>query len=127
MGHFGSHLGPWGHHGDSKWLSKGPAREPRELLEPLEKAGWKIDDFGGPQGGDTDFGGCTIAWVSDTLAPLGRVPACTGVHFRDLLILLSPVGKGFLTENPVFRKDFRKKGRDLTGSKNNEAPHANSA
>ena len=43
------------------------------------------------------------------MAPLGRVPACTGAHFRDLLILLSPVGKGFLTENPVFRKDFRKR------------------
>ena len=44
-------MGAWGHHGDSKWPSKGPAREPRELLEPLEKAGWKIDDFGGPPGG----------------------------------------------------------------------------
>jgi hypothetical protein len=51
LGHFGDHLGPWGRHGDSKWPSKGPAREPREVLEPLEKAGWKIDDFGGPQGG----------------------------------------------------------------------------
>ena len=61
------------------------------------------------------------------MAPLGRVPACTGAHFRDSLTLLSPVGKGFLTENPVFRKDFRKKGRDLEESKNNEAPHANSA
>ena len=61
------------------------------------------------------------------MAPLGRVPACTGAHFRHLLIFLSPEGKGFLTENPVFRKDFRKKGRDLTGSKNNETPHANSA
>ena len=50
LGHFGDHLGPWGRHGDSKWPSKGPAREPRELLEPLEKAGWKIDDFEGPQG-----------------------------------------------------------------------------
>ena len=50
LGHFGDHLGPWGRHGDSKWPSKGPAREPREVLEPLEKAGWKIDDFGGPQG-----------------------------------------------------------------------------
>ena len=53
LGHFGGHLGPWGHHGDSKWPSKGPAREPRELLEPLEKAGWKIDDVGGPEGGVT--------------------------------------------------------------------------
>ena len=43
------------------------------------------------------------------MAPLGKVLACTGAHFRDLLILLSPEGKGFLTENPVFRKDFRKR------------------
>ena len=50
LGHFGDHLGPWGRHGDSKWLSKGAAREPREVLEPSEKAGWKIDDFGGPRG-----------------------------------------------------------------------------
>ena len=32
---------------DSKWLSKGPAREPKEFLEPWEKAGQKIDDLGG--------------------------------------------------------------------------------
>jgi hypothetical protein len=57
LGHFGDHLGPWGRHGDSKWPSKGPAREPREVLEPLEKAGWKIDDFGGPQGGGHSRGG----------------------------------------------------------------------
>ena len=69
----------------------------------------------------------TIAWVSDTLAPLGRVPACTGAHFRHLLILLSPVGKGFLKENPGFPEGLPEKGRDLNRSKNNEAPHANSA
>ena len=67
------------------------------------------------------------AWVSDTLAPLGRVPACTGAHFRHLLILLSPVGKGFLKENPGFPEGLPEKGRDLNRSKNNEAPHANSA
>ena len=111
LGHFGDHLGPWGRHGDSKWLSKGPPREPEEFLGPWEKAGRKSDDFGGSRGGggQPGQGGGTISWVSDTLAPLGRVPACTGAHFRDLLILLSPVGKGFLTENPVFRKDFRKR------------------
>ena len=70
----------------------------------------------------------TIAWVSDTLAPLGRVPACTGAHFRHLLILLSPVGKGFLKENPGFPEgSFRKGKENLNRSKNNEAPHANSA
>ena len=68
-----------------------------------------------------------MAWVSDTLAPLGRVPACTGAHFRHLLILLSPVGKGFLKENPGFPEGLPEKGRDLNMSKNNEAPHANSA
>ena len=55
--HFGSHLGAWGRHGDSKWLSKGPAREPKEVLEPWEKAGRKSDDFGGSRGGHTLGGG----------------------------------------------------------------------
>ena len=39
---------------------------------------------------------------------LARVPACTGAHFRGLLILLPAVGKGLLTENPVFWKNFGK-------------------
>ena len=116
MEHFGSHLGAEGRHGDSKWPSKGPAREPKEALEPWEKAGRKSDDFGG-----------TIAWVSDTLAPLGRVPACTGAHFRHLLILLSLVGKGFLKENPGFPEGLPERRENLNRSKNNEAPHANSA
>ena len=47
------------------------------------------------------------------MAPLGRVPACTGAHFRHLLILLCPVGKGFLKENPVFLKDLQEKEREL--------------
>ena len=58
---------------------------------------------------------------------LGRVPACTGAHFRHLLILLCPVGKGFLKENPGFPEELPEKGRDLNMSKNNETPHANSA
>ena len=61
------------------------------------------------------------------MAPLGRVPACTGAHFRHLLILLCPVGKGFLKENPSFPEGLPEKERDLNMSKNNEAPHANSA
>ena len=62
------------------------------------------------------------------MAPLGRVPTCTGAHFRHLLILLSPVGKGFLKENPGFPEgSFRKGKENLNRSKNNEAPHANSA
>ena len=68
-----------------------------------------------------------MAWVSDTLAPLGRVPACTGAPFRHLLILLSPVGKGFLEENPDFPEGLPEKRRNLNRSKNNETPHANSA
>ena len=48
---------PWGHPGDSKWPSKGPAREPKEVLEPWEKAGRKSDDFGSPGGGHTLAGG----------------------------------------------------------------------
>ena len=47
-----------GRHGDSKWPSKGPAREPKEVLEPWEKAGRKSDDFGGsPGGGGNRSGG----------------------------------------------------------------------
>ena len=61
------------------------------------------------------------------MAPLGRVPACTGAHFRPLLFLLPPVGKGFLKENPSFPEGLPEKGRDLNRSKNNETPHANSA
>ena len=53
MSNFGSHLVPWEHHGDSKRPSKGPAREARELLEPVEKTGWKRDDLGDPRGGAT--------------------------------------------------------------------------
>ena len=49
LDHFGSHVGALERHGDSKWLSKGPAREPEEFLEPWEKAGRKSDDFGGPR------------------------------------------------------------------------------
>ena len=47
--HFGSILKAiWdpGHPENSKWPSKGPAREPTESLEANKKAGWKIDDFG---------------------------------------------------------------------------------
>ena len=40
---FGTLGGPWA------WPSKGPAREPKELLERLEKSGWKLDDFGRAQ------------------------------------------------------------------------------
>ena len=35
---------------DCKWASKGPARERKELLEPLEKAGQKIDESADPGG-----------------------------------------------------------------------------
>ena len=51
--------------------------------------------------------------VLDTLGPLGRVPACTGAHFRILLIFGSAKGKGFLKENPVFLKDLQEKEREL--------------
>ena len=64
-----------------------------------------------PRGG---LGGLlTLARVSDTLGPLGRVPACTGAHFRILLIFWSAEGKGFLKENPVFLKDLQEKEREL--------------
>ena len=53
------------------------------------------------------------AQVLDTLGPLGRVPACTGAHFRMLLIFGSAEGKGFLKENPVFLKDLQEKEREL--------------
>ena len=55
----------------------------------------------------------TLAKVSDTLAPLRRVPTCTGAHFRILLIFWSAEGKGFLKENPVFLKDLQEKEREL--------------
>ena len=58
---------------------------------------------------------------------LGRVPACTEVHFRDMLISLSHVGKGFLKENLVFLEGLPEKGSDLERTKNNETPHASSA
>lgn len=54
-----------------------------------------------------------IAQVMDTLGPLGRVPACTGVHFRMLLIFGSAEGKGFLKKNPVFLKDLQENEREL--------------
>ena len=107
-------MGALERHGDSKGLSKGPARESEEFLEPWEKAGRKSDDFGGSRGGGAFYqGGRARLWVSDTLAPLGRVPACTGAHFRHLLILLSPVGKGFLKENPGFPEGLPEKKREF--------------
>ena len=54
-----------------------------------------------------------MAQVLDTSGPLGRVPACTGVHLRILLIFWSAEGKGFLKENPVFLKDLQEKEREL--------------
>ena len=39
----------------------------------------------------------------------GKGSRLHGSAFPDLLILLSSVGKSFLTENPIFRKDFRKR------------------
>ena len=51
--------------------------------------------------GKSDFWG--------TLGPLGRVPACTGAHFRILLIFGSAEGRGFLKGNPVFLKDLQEK------------------
>ena len=115
-----------GYLGGSKWTSKGSWKVFWTLPSSRLQNIMEIVILGVP-GGITDRGVMTHAQVLNTSGPLGRVPACTGAHFRDLLILPSPVGKGFLTENPVFRKDFRKKGRDLEESKNNEAPHANSA
>ena len=52
LDHLGSHVGALERHGDSKGLSKGPARESEEFLEPWEKAGRKSDDFGGSRGGN---------------------------------------------------------------------------
>ena len=81
----------------------------------------------------------TLARVSDTLGPLGRVPACTGAHFRILLIFWSAEGKGFLKENPVFLKDLQEKERELERKRKkkkrrgrkeeeeNKTPHASSA
>ena len=83
--------------------------------------------WGSPGGCDTWAGVIEKACVSDTLAPLGWVPACTGAHFRDLLILLSHVGSGRLPEGkPSVREGLSEKGRDLERSKNNETPNANS-
>ena len=55
----------------------------------------------------------TLARVSDTLGPLGRVPTCTGAHFRILLIFWSAEGKGYPKENPVFLKDLQEKESEL--------------
>ena len=72
-----------------------------------------------PKGGGTRRGGLTIAWVSDTLGSLGRVPALTGAPFRILPISWSAEGKGFLKENPVFLKDLQEKERELERNSKN--------
>ena len=69
--------------------------------------------LGGAPRGDILPGLMTHPQVSDTLGSLGRVPACTGVHFRMLLIFGSAEGKGFLKENPVFLKDLQEKEKEL--------------
>ena len=70
-------------------------------------------DFWNPQGKHILYRGPHVmAQVLDTLGPLGRVPACTGAHFRILLIFWSAEGKGFLKENPVFLKDLQEKERN---------------
>ena len=51
--------------------------------------------------------------VLDTSGPKSRVPACTGAHFRILLVSWSAEGKGFLKENLVFLKDLQEKEREL--------------
>ena len=79
LGHFGDHLGPWGRHGDSKWPSKGPAREPKEVLEPWEKAGRKSYDFGGSRGG---VGACSRFFFAHCF-----VLFCVVVFVRCFIVL----------------------------------------
>ena len=84
LDHFGSHLGPWGRHGDSKGLSKGPAREPEEFLEPWEKAGRKIDDFG-PPGGVTLGEGRHYSMGPGHFGTPGKGSRLHGSAFQDFL------------------------------------------
>ena len=110
LDHFWIHLGTLGDFGGSKWTSKGswkvfrtlPTSRLQNILE--EMYFWRF-----PEGVVPYRGLMGHTQVLDTLGPLGRVPACTGAHFRNLLFLVYPVGKGFLKKNQGFRKDFRKK------------------
>ena len=49
---FGTLGAPWG----LQEALQGSSKEARELLEPLEKTGWKRDDFGGLRGGALEQG-----------------------------------------------------------------------
>ena len=116
LGQFWTHLDLLRYLGGSKWKPwgtlgyLGPLGVPRGLgrcsghypipdsRTPLKK--W----FLGYPGWEATVGWWSIARVSDTLGSLRRVPACTGAHFRILLIFWSAEGKGFLKENRTFRK-----------------------
>ena len=50
-----------------------------------------------------------------------------GSAFQGFADFAVPCGKGFPDGEPGFPEGLPEKGRDLNMSKNNEAPHANSA
>ena len=83
--------------------------------------------WGSPGGGATLGGVIGKGLCFGNFGTPGKGSRLHGSAFQGFADFAVPCGKGFPDGEPGFPEGLPEKGRDLKGSKNNEAPHANSA